>query len=878
MTGELDRLEAAFLEADRRAQGGDQQAQQDARLFAQEIRKLQAQPDQGGGFAGAMNTVNEGIARGLGAPVDLVAGGLNMLGVGTGEAPLGGSESIRRGMNMVGAEPINRDPETMGERALMGAGEAAGALLPAGALARGLQQAGPVARGVGDAIMRPFSGSPTRAISAELAAGAGARVAGEYADQAADGRYGQIPRMAGELAGGLAAAAGPGALARGVGRTAEALPLTGAAIRGVKAAVAPFTEAGAAVRAQDRLQSLVANPQEAAARLQGESISDLTPAQRLNDPNLLGLERAASQSDPNLRDTLSARAADASETLSEELRAPANGGSLDQVRAFMERRRDTFRSSLTTRVEQAETRARERVQRLDPTRRESDNSVIVREELDRAYNVTKEQERALWARVPRSVEVPTVSARTAFNDIVAQTGQAQMSDIPADAQRLLGDGGFGPAETVQEMHALYSRLRQLGREARSGPAPNENKARISNLIADAILEDLGATSGDMTPAGRAINEARVFSREMNEVFNQGTVGMLNAQRRDGGPSVSPEATLSRSVGVGGVRGAIAVDDISRAAGPGVQPALEDFMRGRLMERADGRQGFNPNAAESFVRANRETLQRFPELTGDIGAAQAAAGRSDFQSERVASILAQLDNPRQNVGAAFLNANAGNEIAAAVFQTRNPARAAAALKREARRDQTGGALDGLKSGFLDYLTARAETGFDDEGRRLTSGNNMFGDLQDPAFRGAMAQIFDPQELSRMDRIAREFQGLQGAREASGVSDVIDDAPNSVISLLARTVAARQGARAGAGASGASLLTANFASRRMQSILERLTNDRAEALLRDAVQDRDLFVALMTRTQTPEAVRMVETRLTEWLIGSAGVAASELAQAD
>ena len=100
-------------------------------------------------------------------------------------------------------------------------------------------------------------------------------------------------------------------------------------------------------------------------------------------------------------------------------------------------------------------------------------------------------------------------------------------------------------------------------------------------------------------------------------------------------------------------------------------------------------------------------------------------------------------------------------------------------------------------------------------------------------------------------------------------------NAVISLLARTIAARQGARAGQGTSGASLLTANFASRRMQRILDSLTNDRAEALIRDAITDKDLFTALMTKSRSPSAQRMVETRLTEWLVGAAGVQASEIA---
>ena len=77
--------------------------------------------------------------------------------------------------------------------------------------------------------------------------------------------------------------------------------------------------------------------------------------------------------------------------------------------------------------------------------------------------------------------------------------------------------------------------------------------------------------------------------------------------------------------------------------------------------------------------------------------------------------------------------------------------------------------------------------------------------------------------------------------------------------------RQGARAGQGVSGASLLTANFASQRMKRILEGLTNDRAEALLRDAVTDPDLMQALLTRNTSLIRERRIESRLTEWFLG-------------
>lgn len=824
-----------------------------------------------GGFAEKMNTFNEGMARTLGAPVDLIAGGLRRVGVPVGDNPVGGSASLRSAMQFVGADPINRDPETMGEAVLMGAGEAVGALLPAGLLARSAQGLGGVTGAVATDVMSPFINTPYRAMVAEALAGAGARAGERLADDASGGTMGPL----GAIAGGLAAAAGPAALGRAVGATARALPVTGAAIRGVSAAVAPFTGAGAAVRAQDRVRSLLADPDATSRQLSEAPIANLTPAQQTNDPNLLALERAAAQSNPQLRDQLAERAGQAANDLESEFMAPARGQDSEAFRRFAEQRRSAFRARLDGRIEAARANAERRIEALSPARRESENALIVRDEIDRAYDSAKEQEAELWGRVPQDATVPTETARAAYRAILQDTGQAQASDIPREASLLLGER-FGEVETVREMYSLYSRLRQVAREAASGQAPNRNRERIANEIAEAILRDLGAVDA-ISPAGRAINDARTFTRAMKEAFDQGAVGFIRSQNRTGADAVPREASLSRTMGSGGVRASVAAQEIGRATiGPTADSAIEDFLRGRFVDAAVRQGKFRETAADSFLTANREVLERFPGLTRGVEEARAGTRSADRVNARASEIIAALENPRQNVTAAFLAAHNGDEIAAAVFKTRNPAEAARALARTAARDRSGQALDGLKGAFLDHMMAQARASYGATGQRNISGNNLFGAMQEPRVRGAMAQVFEPDEMRRLDAIAREFQGIEGSRRTEALPSVMEDTPNSVISLLARTIAARQGAKAGQGTSGASLLTANFASRRMQELLYRLTNDQAEKLIIDAVQDRELFLALVNRSASPAARARRENRLREWMIGTAGVEASAFAE--
>jgi hypothetical protein len=429
-------------------------------------------------------------------------------------------------------------------------------------------------------------------------------------------------------------------------------------------------------------------------------------------------------------------------------------------------------------------------------------------------------------------------------------------------------------------------MRRVAREAMGQTVPNENRARIANEIANAILEDLGATDDLPTAVGRTINQARAFSAGLNEAFNQGPVGSVLSMMRNGGERVAPELTLPRTVGQGGTPGAVAVDSIRAATDFGnnlpepawanADPAMQDFLQGRLMDTAAPRGQYDPRRADDFIRANRELLQRFPELQGNIGAANMATGDAQAMASRVSDIVTRLDDSRQSVTTAFLRATPGNEIAQAVFKTQNPVRSAAALAQAARRDATGAAVDGLKGAFLDDLIGNALLPVTAEGVRPVSGGNLVSRLQDSTTRGALARIFTPEELSRMDRLATAFQGLQGAREAGTLNAVMEDAPNTAVEMVMRVIAARQGAGMGGGM--ASLQTAQMASSRMQKLLMRLTNDRAQQLLRDAVTDRDLFTALMMKQITPSAQRRVENRLTEWMLGAGAISLSDLARDD
>ena len=818
-----------------------------------------------------MASVNEGIARGVDGMAGLANRPVNwaMRQLGGDDAPQL-SETPTRDVFERGVEvPVHglpndptrtatfggniatlggEEPESAAGRFGVGAGEAAAYMIPFAGGARALSGGGGLLGGAASRLNAPLVSAPATTMAAELGAGGGARVAEDAISDRFGEEYGPAGAVAGGLLGGMApVAATQGAVARG-GR---------AALNWGARQVAPFTERGARQIAGDRLRGVSADPDQALANLEEPSLGNLSPAQRTGEPGVMALERTVADTDPRF-----ARAREAQQDASSDaLRASAReiGDNPAVARQYFE-----------AQLEQARDAAARRLSMIEPERRAGANAAIVREELDSAFTAAKQTENQIWSEVPQVAVVPTQRARQTFEEIVQTTPRAKADEIPQLARSLLGEDGLGAAEPVSEVYGLYSRLGQMVREEAAKPAPN--RSIISNLtrMRGAILEDLGAVGDEQTAVGSAINRARNYSRELADTFEAGTVGRLLGATRQGGDRVDPNLTLEAALGSGGSRGAVGARDITDAAAFGgdgsrleaTQGAVEDFMRGRFVDRAARDGQINPDRARDFMQRERETLDRFPSLAEQFsGAEQAARSAADLQS---------------SPGGAFIGTRPGEEVARTVFgrNVTDPQEAARSLYRQATADETGQAVRGLKGGAVDYVMSAATTGA--RGDPQVSGRAMRNTINEN--RGALSEILSDDEIRRLDRVGHEFAKLEQARSGGLLAgDLVDHQPNRIIEYLARVVAARSGAQMGAGTSGASLQAAGMASNRVRDMMQRLQGGRAEALLRDAVQDEDLMRSLFSEMSSRRKSDRAFSAVEQWLTSSAqGIGATEASE--
>lgn len=802
-----------------------------------------------------MSQVNRGIADSVGGLVDLV----NPFDKYTGSAKTGLTNLMESG----GIEVAQGDPETLGQAFARGSGEAAGAMIPA---TKGLQVLGKAGGMVGQ-----FADDAARAMLTP----------GSAAVETLSGGVSETARKGAKDAGApdwvqdVAAIAAPAvAVPAGVAALKQTAKLAPSAVgaravgRKIKAAVAPYTEKGAREVARNRLQGLAGG--EDRARELGKRISvddefGLTPAQQTNDPNMLSVEQLAADQSPLLRVELENRFLKAGKAGKDALQGM--GGDTQAARSFFAQRRAAYKTKLQTRADKAIEAANKRIAALSPSNTESDNSLVVKREIDRALGSALSEENRLWRSIPKDAQVGTANAKTVAQKLASETSRAQQGDIPRAVRTLLLDeNGLGDVDTVQEVYGLYSELRRASRSAMAGNDQNKNMARIADEVAEALLKDLGAV--DAQPAiGRKINQARAFSAALHETYDRGAVGRILKRSLDGDAAIDPELAMRRSVGRSGAEAAVASRQIETATnGEAAPKAIQDYIKDRFSKAAVSATGeFNRGSAAKFARDNVELLNRYPQLRDEIRASVAQRESADQFATRIVGKIRALEDTRRSAGAAFLNGPPEKAIRS-IIDAKVPANAARQLASEARKDPTGEALAGLKGAFADHLISTSRSGTDG-----ISGAAMSKVLADPKMKVALRQVFSSAELQRLHRITAAMNKLEAATAPTpSIGNTLSGAqPNRLIEYLVRIVAARHGASLG-GTAGGSLQTAQMASSRMKELINSLASDKASQILSDAVTDPELFRSLLMDTRSVSIEARALPKLIPYLIGGTAAA--------
>jgi len=759
------------------------------------------------------------LADTLGAPVDLVNflvksadTGLEALGVPEdfiqpSEAPMGGSDSIKEALVAGGIGYRDEQELPIDQRALARGGrtigQATGMAAPVFGAASRVKPAqaamqtvpsGSAIRDLASNVVKSTASSPGKmaAIEGTSALGAGTFRAGAEAIDPGNEYLG----MASELIGGVA---GPA-------------PLMQAGVRQTRKLAENLTPSGRETAARQRVEEALqesgfltkTDPELDERRLTGladelkqAEDSGMTVAQVVQDP-------MAREAFTKIENTLMASADDlakqALETQNKNTVANFNkkinklkgSGNPLVVKEAQQKRIDFFEKNLAKRVEIAEGKAGDAVNRVLSKNAEdgANASAEARKIIDNELTLARKTEKQLWSQVDKSVTIPTSNL-----DVVKKFNQLR-DDVPAEFRETLFPKEVNAfikrvemqPEPISAKELFNVRSRILDRQ-RSLTAQKEfDKAKPMKDIANSLLQDLEKVT-DVTAT-----EARAFSRSLNEKFNTKLINKLQ--------DLDPTLFLERAKGGSDAARAVNFQALKKATqrtvdtmeAPQATETLnkmqKDFMESAAASIVDtSTKQVKAKSLSDFIQKNELTLKEIGMLD-DIGDVEQQVKLAETLKKTASDGLSKLIEKKKSLAAQL--AGGSDDLSGIIkqkFDSDFQTQAFKDLARTVKRTNSPEALEGLRHAVFDELFDRAKVK-SGELEGLISGNNLDEILNAKAGRKTVKQnlldsgLITPEQSASLTTISQKAKLFEDAVNDPTKMKKLVTMGDGVLDVLAR----------------------------------------------------------------------------------------------
>lgn len=652
----------------------------------------------------------------------------------------------------------------------------------------------------------------------------------------------------------------------------------------------PFTPEGGRERAIARVQR-AATPEQRVEALQeleapttidpatGEPV--LTIAERTGEPGLLALEQSVMESSEESTRLGDVNIAHANEVIQTSLDEIAEGA-LEAPGVSVRESQEYFAGLFDVRVRIAAQRIDERLAELGPKASREQLNRIASEEIDGVLAAATKHQKQLYDAIPENTAVPYSNAKAKYDLFIRQLGKPQQGDIPDIAKRFLNDNsdeffgsnippGFLKDETrIKDLRGLQSKLREVARNARSGDKKNLNKARIADEIANSITDDLANTRAG-EEVSKQLSIAVEFSRDLNHRFSSGAMAKILGRKATGAERVPAGLTLEESIGVTGPKARESLDELYKAFDSPEAPssallidASEDFVRTNFLKDAVQRGEFNVRAAQRFLLKNEEILNRLPNVRRQIEEAIEAGDslalirqkqKVSLDDARVSKATMLIEKGPVETFRNISKLQPSNQIT----ETRN-------LVNKMAGDETGEALKGLKSGFIEFLYTTARKGKRDvQGRSFMSGFALKEQIEKS--KSAMEELFSPEELKRIEILNNDLIKLEKRIASKAAPEgIIGDKAGKVARIISQVSGARFGGMITGKIGRSGIQIPQIFSAEFRRMTEAGVRDPAGRLLRDAIIDEELFKEFLQSAVQKDGTELTEKatrRLNIWV---------------
>lgn len=662
-------------------------------------------------------------------------------------------------------------------------------------------------------------------------------------------------RAIGELLGGLSAVS----LVDYSTRIAKNLP--GGTVRTTKkvidGAVDQVRGRGATRRAAQRGQDVTLSPETALGRVSQPTDVDIeagvtTPATIASDPGLNRLTSAVMDQDPESAEEL-ARAFSGE---SQRLRQLALGsGDPDKVREFLD-----------AKLMETGTRLDSSLKSIQEGAGAAESSTRAKTIIDNAYNQARAAERRMWRSTPDNITINNPSAKQAWASILRETTtetgkrrlpfvlKREFGSIDKKSGRLKG-GSLPKNPSTKQMHELYSELGDIARSEADKAGGSAKTIRILKDVRRSILDDLASVDG-----GERYKKAVNVSRQLNDRFTKGTVGSILGFSSRGTGSNTTE-TLDVILRTSGQGRANAIKDIIKSS-PQTSEQVQEYIRDLFVQKSVNLNNnrLNSDQARKFLSDNEAVLDQFPELRSRLS--NAIGNQDEVDSLVGRSNISDLSiYQRQKSGAgAYLQENPGAEAERILGVKKGRRKLVSDLVETVKEDPSGDAFEGLKTSFVESMMNRSgSSGVIDEftGQDFISGQRLKNIIDSSSSDLVEGGLFTKEEVTRLKTVANRLANIESTLKARPPKGgIISDAPNQILSTIARIGGAQAGRITASRLGGGTVQTPGIFSGQAKRLIERMTNDEARNILVRAVKDKDVMQDLLKNPERLTADRQFE----------------------
>ena len=792
----------------------------------------------------------------MGGGVDFFTGGV-----------LDAEKRIKKEMKRGGIKlpPRGRQPQTFVEHAGQSLGETASMLGPGGKAVQGLSKLPNLAGRVATPIVKSMVKHPYVTMLGEATGAIGAG-AGRWAAQ--EGKVeNPLAKFAIEIGGGMAGGVGGPLLLNTP--TAMMLRSGKTILRAIF--VTPFTKEGAMYRAGKYLKGQVAEPAQAARTATERTIGELPPAIASGEKRLQELYKALVTQNPKINAREIERISKSMIKLEGSMRK-LGYGSPELLEEITAKRIATLEFNMDKRISTAMQGASEKLNKIPTAQRRSAESSIVRSELERIMKSEKGDVDKAWKDVNKAFEVGMEGTRESYAKMLSGLSRAEVDDVPSVLRGSILTDEKLESTTIKEMQGLRSKLLERQRIARK--EGQWNKARIAGEMTDAILADIEASAVDsMSPDASTLKVAIAATRKFKERFERGIAGKILGYSKQGAPAIDPSLTLDVSIGREGMRGAVDINKV--VVTPEARTATQKYLGRSFTEHAvDPKTGeLNPARAKNWIGNNDEILDQFPELKGVLNDATASQEFATRTKTAMDARKAKIRDPKISVAAEFLNEPYLNKKIGNVLGSPNPVRGMNQLIKQARKDPTGQALEGLRGGVVDEMLESSRKGaYNEVGEKTLSGKQLLGYINKNS--ATLREVFSSEQITRMKKIGVELFKLEAleSMKPGKVEIEMKDAASTGLRLLARVGGAQIGRVVAGFTGGGTVQTPGIFSGQFKAFAERLSHDRAFQLVHDAITSPDpaLLNALLLPLDKPKTswknLFILTRQINLWALGT------------